>query len=99
MRTVKKLAGVGGLPYALVSDVRSVHPCPPQRQETARRWTSFVILGILWLLGVVASLILGGFIPLLMMLAVVVLVRCLRQGWPLAARHELGMAERQRASE
>jgi len=36
-------------------------------------WTIFVILLILWLLGVVSSYTLGGFIHLLFLLAVVVL--------------------------
>jgi Family of unknown function (DUF5670) len=37
-------------------------------------WTIFVILLILWLLGVVSSYTLGGFIHLLLVLAVVVLL-------------------------
>jgi hypothetical protein len=37
-------------------------------------WTIFVILLVLWLLGVVSSYTLGGFIHLLLVLAVVVLV-------------------------
>jgi hypothetical protein len=37
-------------------------------------WTIFVILLILWLLGIVSSYTLGGFIHLLLVLAVVVLL-------------------------
>jgi len=37
-------------------------------------WTIFVILLVLWLLGVVSSYTLGGFIHLLLLLALVVLV-------------------------
>jgi len=37
-------------------------------------WTIFVILLILWLLGLVSSYTLGGFIHLLLVIAVVVLI-------------------------
>ena len=37
-------------------------------------WTIFVILLILWLLGVVSNYTLGGFIHLLLVLAVVALI-------------------------
>jgi Family of unknown function (DUF5670) len=37
-------------------------------------WTVFVVLLVLWLLGVVSSYTLGGFIHLLLVLALVVLV-------------------------
>ncbi len=37
-------------------------------------WTLFVILLVLWLLGVVSGTTLGGFIHLLLVLAIVVLV-------------------------
>jgi hypothetical protein len=43
-------------------------------------WTIFVILLVLWLLGLVASYTLGGFIHLLLIIAVVVLVIQLMQG-------------------
>jgi hypothetical protein len=43
-------------------------------------WTIFVILLVLWLLGVVTSYTLGGFIHILLLLAVVVLVFNLIQG-------------------
>jgi hypothetical protein len=37
-------------------------------------WTIFVILLVLWLLGLVSSYTLGGFIHLLLVLAVIVLL-------------------------
>ena len=37
-------------------------------------WTIFVILLVLWLLGLVSSYTLGGFIHILLVLAVVVLI-------------------------
>jgi Family of unknown function (DUF5670) len=43
-------------------------------------WTIFVILLVLWLLGLVTSYTLGGFIHLLLVLAAIVLVIRLVQG-------------------
>jgi hypothetical protein len=43
-------------------------------------WTLFVILLVLWMLGLVTSYTLGGFIHILLVLAVVVLVINLIQG-------------------
>ncbi len=43
-------------------------------------WTIFVILLVLWLLGVVTSYTLGGFIHILLVLAIVVVVIRLLQG-------------------
>jgi hypothetical protein len=43
-------------------------------------WTIFVILLVLWLLGLVSSYTFGGFIHLLLVLAVVVLIINLIQG-------------------
>ena len=43
-------------------------------------WTIFVILLVLWLLGLVSAYTLGGFIHLLLIIAVVVLVIQLLQG-------------------
>jgi hypothetical protein len=45
-------------------------------------WTIFVILLVLWLLGLVTASTLGGFIHLLLVIAVVVLVVRLIQGRP-----------------
>lgn len=43
-------------------------------------WTIFVILLVLWLLGVVSSYTFGGFIHLLLVLAIVVVLIRLIQG-------------------
>jgi Family of unknown function (DUF5670) len=43
-------------------------------------WTIFVILLVLWLLGLVSSYTLGGFIHILLVLALVVLVVNLLSG-------------------
>jgi hypothetical protein len=43
-------------------------------------WTIFVILLILWLLGLVSGYALGGFIHLLLILAVIVLILNLLTG-------------------
>ncbi|HEV8131650.1 MAG TPA: lmo0937 family membrane protein [Acidobacteriota bacterium] len=43
-------------------------------------WTIFVILLILWLLGVVSSYTMGGFIHLLLILAIVVVLIRIIQG-------------------
>jgi hypothetical protein len=43
-------------------------------------WTIFVILLVLWLLGVVSSYTLGGFIHILLLIALVVLVLQLVSG-------------------
>jgi Family of unknown function (DUF5670) len=43
-------------------------------------WTIFVILLVLWLLGLVTSYTFGGFVHLLLVLAVIILVIRLLQG-------------------
>ena len=43
-------------------------------------WTVFVILLVLWLLGLVSSYTLGGFIHILLVIALVVLIINLIQG-------------------
>jgi hypothetical protein len=43
-------------------------------------WTIFVILLVLWLIGVVSSYTLGGFIHILLVLALVVIVINVIQG-------------------
>ena len=43
-------------------------------------WTIFVILLVLWLLGLVSSYPLGGFIHILLVIAVVILIINLIQG-------------------
>jgi hypothetical protein len=51
-----------------------------RRKETPMLWTIFVILLVLWLLGLVTSYTLGGFIHILLVIAVVVIVIRLLQG-------------------
>ena len=43
-------------------------------------WTIAIILGVLWLLGMVTSYTLGGFIHVLLVIAVIVVVVRLIQG-------------------
>ncbi|HWH90671.1 MAG TPA: lmo0937 family membrane protein [Candidatus Binatia bacterium] len=43
-------------------------------------WTIFVILLVLWLLGLVSSYTMGGFIHILLVIAIVVLIIQLIQG-------------------
>jgi len=45
-------------------------------------WTIFVILLVLWMLGLVSSYTLGGYIHLLLIIAVVVLLIRVIQGRP-----------------
>jgi len=45
-----------------------------KRRGNEMLWTIFVILLVLWLLGVVSSYTIGGFIHLLLVLALVVLL-------------------------
>jgi hypothetical protein len=49
-------------------------------EEGAMLWTIFVILLVLWLLGVVTSYTLGGFIHVLLVIAVIMAVMQLIQG-------------------
>jgi len=43
-------------------------------QEAKMLWTIFVVLLILWLLGIVSSYTLGGYIHILLVIALVVLL-------------------------
>jgi hypothetical protein len=52
----------------------------PEREEVAMLWTIFVILLVLWLLGVVTSYTLGGFIHVLLVIAIILAVMQLIQG-------------------
>jgi hypothetical protein len=51
-----------------------------QPEEATMLWTIFVILLVLWLLGVVTSYTLGGFIHVLLVVAVVLAIMQLLQG-------------------
>jgi hypothetical protein len=52
----------------------------PNEEEPTMLWTIFVILLILWLLGLVSGYTLGGFIHILLVIAVVVLILRLISG-------------------
>jgi hypothetical protein len=70
--------------------VHKLRPCwsraknaPPEGdfdREDTMLWTIFVILLVLWLLGMVSSYTLGGFIHLLLIIAVAVLLIRVIQG-------------------
>ena len=47
-------------------------------------WTLFVVLIVLWLLGMITSYTLGGFIHLLLVIAVAAMLISLIQGRPVA---------------
>jgi fatty acid desaturase len=47
-------------------------------------WTIFIILLVLWLLGLISGYTMGGFIHILLVIAVVVLIIRLIQGRPIA---------------
>jgi hypothetical protein len=49
-------------------------------QGGAMLWTIFVILLVLWLLGLVTSYTMGGFVHVLLVIAVVILIIQLVQG-------------------
>jgi uncharacterized protein DUF5670 len=51
-----------------------------RRSENAMLWTIFVLLLILWMLGMVSSYTLGGFIHLLLLLAIAVVLINIIQG-------------------
>jgi hypothetical protein len=51
-----------------------------RKKEFDMLWTIFVVLLVLWLLGLVSSYTLGGFIHILLVLALVVLVINLLSG-------------------
>jgi Family of unknown function (DUF5670) len=50
------------------------------RKEVPMLWTIFVILLVLWLLGLVTSYTLGGFIHILLVVAIVVILIRIIQG-------------------
>ncbi len=55
------------------------HP-PTKHSEVHMLWTIFVILLILWLLGMVSSYTLGGYIHILLVIAIVVVIIRVIQG-------------------
>jgi hypothetical protein len=56
-----------------------------EMRNTDMLWTIFVVLLLLWLVGVVSSYTLGGFIHILLVVALVVLLIRIIQGRSLAA--------------
>jgi hypothetical protein len=62
--------------------VRAVDLCRARlhRLEAVMLWTIFIILLVLWLLGVVSSYTLGGFIHVLLVVAIVIALIQLIQG-------------------
>jgi hypothetical protein len=52
----------------------------PERKSNTMLWTIFVILLVLWLLGLVSGYTLGGFVHVLLVIAVIVLIINLIQG-------------------
>jgi Family of unknown function (DUF5670) len=52
----------------------------PRVQEVTMLWTIFVILLILWALGMVSSYTIGGFIHILLVIALVVVLLRVIQG-------------------
>jgi hypothetical protein len=46
----------------------------PTGSENAMLWTVFVVLFVLWLLGIVTSYTMGGFIHVLLVIAIVVVL-------------------------
>ena len=53
---------------------------PASKREAGKLWTIFVILLILWALGMVSSYTLGGFIHILLVVALVVVLLRVIQG-------------------
>jgi hypothetical protein len=67
-------------PPSLVVGTEDKKARTSSRRRKTMLWTIFVILLVLWLLGLVTSYTLGGFIHILLVIAVVVLVIQLVQG-------------------
>jgi len=55
-------------------------PCDNNKRRRKMLWTIALILVVLWLLGFVTSYTLGGFIHVLLVIAVIVIVVQLLQG-------------------
>ncbi len=68
------------------SGLERTRPSAKGRNNGRRRdnvlWTIFVILLVLWLLGLISGYTIGGFIHILLVIAVVVLIIRLIQGRP-----------------
>ena len=55
-------------------------PSTPIGKETDMLWTIFVILLIMWLLGMISGYVIGGFIHILLVIAIVVVLIRIIQG-------------------
>jgi Family of unknown function (DUF5670) len=81
-----RLAGGQARPLQLIGALPLASGAPVARRGQALRkeevmlWTIAVILAVLWLLGMVSSYTMGGFVHLLLLLAVVVVLINLIQG-------------------
>ena len=69
-----KFAGVGASASSARPLLLSLGVLGPKKEGTKMLWTIFVILLVLWLVGLVSSYTMGGFIHLLLVLALVVLI-------------------------
>ena len=65
--------GSGGIETAFLS-LSGIRDMGRTEEMNAMLWTIFVILLVLWLLGLVTSYTLGGFIHILLVIAIVVAV-------------------------
>ena len=70
------------VPDTLASKSTVVQPVHEHREVTNMLWTIFVILMIMWLLGMVTSYTLGGFIHILLLLALITVLIRVIQGRP-----------------
>jgi len=69
----------------ILVSISAAEPYPTKEHVTELKgivmlWTIFVILLVLWLLGLVSAYTLGGFIHILLVIAIVVLIINLIQG-------------------
>ena len=71
-----KLGKAARLPAALSGRLE----VSAQYEETEMLWTIFMLLMIMWLLGMVSSYTLGGFIHILLVMAIVVVLIRIIQG-------------------
>jgi len=77
-RRAKRACGCGKYVCALIPKARKLQST--EKGENAMLWTIAVILVVLWLLGLVSSYTLGGFIHILLVIAIVIIVINLLQG-------------------
>jgi beta-lactamase regulating signal transducer with metallopeptidase domain len=72
-KRVENATGMSVAEYPIES-VSNINDAIAQKEEALMLWTIFVILLILWLVGMVSSYTLGGFIHILLVIALVVLL-------------------------